>query len=90
MPTIKQECDDCRGTGLYQGFCEAKGEAVICHRCNGQGWVSHSFNTFTFRKRLKGVKTIRESRGTFIATGVGGTGDPMTYIEFEKKYPQRW
>ncbi len=86
MPDIKCECDECYGTGLYRGMCEGKGEAVVCIRCQGKGWSTIRYREFTGRRKLNGVKSIRVSRGSFIATGVGGKGDAMTYEQFEKKY----
>ena len=85
--TIKCECDSCRGTGLYQGFAEGKGEAVICLACGGQGWTTFTYTEFEGRKKKRGVTSIRHSRGGFIATGVGGVGETMSYAEFEKKIP---
>jgi hypothetical protein len=88
MPSIKIECSSCGGTGLYCGFCEAKGTAVVCQSCAGQGWQNFSYKEFTGRKRRAGVRTISISRGSFIATGVGAVaGTQMTYEEFEKKVP---
>ena len=84
---IKQVCDSCHGSGLYCGFMEPKGEAVICLSCNGRGWYFYSYEVFTHRIKKKGVKIIRVSQGSFIATGVGGIGNSMTYKEFEKRYP---
>lgn len=84
---IVQECPDCRGAGLYSGFFEPKGEAVICCGCDGQGWVKHYFRPFDGRKKKAGIKSIKKSRGSFIATGVGGVGDAMSYAQFEKLYP---
>lgn len=87
---IAQECSECHGTGLYSGMCEGKGEAVICCRCDGKGWVFHHFNTFEGRKKKRGIKTVRKSQGEFILTGMGGTGDSMTYAEFEKQFPVKF
>lgn len=84
---IIHECTDCNGTGLYSGFAEARGTAVVCLRCNGQGWETSSFRKFEGRKRRKGIKSISTSRGTFIATGVGAVGKSMTYAEFEASHP---
>lgn len=86
MAFIIQECESCNGTGLYQGFAEAKGEAVICLVCRGSGKYKRGYTPFTARKKKRGVKVIRESRGTFVATGVGPIGPSMTYKEFEEKY----
>lgn len=84
MPTIKEECPSCSGTGLYSGFAEAKGEAVICLSCNGKGWSNYKYKEFTGRKMKQGIKKITCSRGAFIATGVGAVGKSMTYEEFKQ------
>jgi hypothetical protein len=84
---VIHECTSCNGTGLYCGFAEAKGTAVICLGCNGQGWQESRFAEFTGRKKKAGVKSISRSRGGFLATGVGAVGDAMTYAEFERTRP---
>jgi hypothetical protein len=84
---VIHECVSCNGTGLYCGFAEAKGTAVICLGCKGQGWQESTFRKFDGRKRKNGVKAISKSRGSFIATGVGAVGDSMTYAEFEAAHP---
>ena len=47
-----QECDSCKGTGLYVGMGEKMGAAIICHRCKGTGEQKMEFNfqPFTGRK----------------------------------------
>lgn len=79
------ECESCNATGVYQGFCEAKGEAVECLRCKGSGEVVVSFVPFTGRKRKRGITTVRKSLGTFIATGVGGVGKVEAYNAWFKR-----
>lgn len=87
MPTIKHECDACSGTGLYRGFCEGDGQAVVCVRCEGRGWVNYTYKLFAGRKKRRGVREIRYSRGSSIATGFGGQGEPMSYAQFEQRIP---
>ena len=87
--SVKATCNSCKGTGLYQGFAEAKGEAVICVNCEGTGGITITYELFEGRKRRNGVRTIRTSLGDFLATGVGGTGATMTYGEFEAQIPDR-
>ena len=87
MVTITHECTSCGGTGLYCGFAEPKGTAVICLGCNGQGWQQSNFREFEGRRKKTGVKSISRSSGGFIATGVGATGKSMTYAEFEASHP---
>ena len=82
------QCDSCSGTGLYSGFAEPKGVAVVCAGCNGTGYQQLQVTPFTGRKKMKGIKAVMRSRGCFLATGVGPVGGTtMTYAEFEKKYP---
>lgn len=85
MKTLKQECQDCNGTGLYSGMCEPKGTAVVCLSCDGRGWLQHQYNEFIGRKKKCGIKTINYSRGAYIVTGMGAVGKSMTYAEFEEK-----
>lgn len=84
MIKIKHECESCGGTGLYCGFAEPKGTAVICLTCGGRGWVESRFKEFTGRKKRAGVKSISRSRGSLLAVAVGAVGGSMTYAEFEK------
>jgi type II secretory ATPase GspE/PulE/Tfp pilus assembly ATPase PilB-like protein len=75
--------------GLYRGFCEGPGKAVICVNCEGTGCAVLSYTPYTGRRTRRGIKEIQKSRGTFIVTGVGGVGETMTYAEFLKKIPER-
>jgi hypothetical protein len=80
--TIKAVCGSCGGSGLYQGFCEAKGHPVVCLSCNGTGCEEIQYEPFEKRRVIRGVKSVRLSRGSFIGTGVGGEGKSVTYKEF--------
>lgn len=82
MEEVKAICGSCGGTGLYQGFCETKGHPVVCLTCNGTGCQIIKYTLFTERKRIKGVKSVRLSRGNFIATGVGPVGNEVSYDDF--------
>jgi len=87
MPSIVIQCESCGGSGLYQGFAEAKDCAVVCLGCRGQGWTKYSYKEFEGRKKKRGIKYIGISRGTFVLTGVGPKPESMmTYKEFEDKY----
>jgi DnaJ-class molecular chaperone len=58
---IMVECTSCGGTGLYEGCLEEQGYPVVCTDCNGMGFQSLTFNTFTKRKidnTVKGVELI--------------------------------
>ena len=82
--TFKAVCDACDGTGVYCGFAEPEGVGVVCLNCDGTGCLLVTVELFKERKRKKGVKTVRLSRGTFIATGVGPTGNEISYKDFLK------
>lgn len=86
---VKAECSRCSGTGLYCGFAEPKGVAVVCLGCDGTGCEEYHYTPFVARKPKAGVKTVQLSRGTFIGTGVGPAGTEVTYAEFcAGKMPQ--
>lgn len=86
---IEIECKLCGATGVYRGFVEAPGEAVVCLGCNGTGCAELTYTPFVRRQSKRGIKTVRRSSGRFIGTGVGAVGDTITYKEFkEGKMPQ--
>lgn len=58
MTTIKIECPECKGTGLYRGMCEKNGAAVVCRSCKGKGYIFYSYNEFTGRKKRDDVKRV--------------------------------
>ena len=60
---VKYECPSCGGSGLYCGFMEGPGQAVVCVSCEGTGRVVDEFKPFTGRKKKHGVKTIRFGSG---------------------------
>lgn len=80
--SVRVECSSCYGTGLYQGMCEAKGEAVICLGCAGTGCEVLRYRPFVRRRGKRGIKSVRLSRGQSLAAGVGGHGPSITYAEF--------
>ena len=87
METIRTECGDCGGTGLYSGMCEGNGEAVICLGCQGTGCKEVRYKPYSGRKGKRGIRTVRQSSGRMLFR-CGGTGEIMTYSEFQSKIPQ--
>lgn len=85
MKTITIECPDCRGTGLYKGFMEGQGEAVICVRCSGSGAQELKYNEFTGRKDKAGVTKVRAGSGTILDDSRKSTW--ISYEEFKQKIP---
>lgn len=65
---MRIECSACNGTGLYSGFAEPEGVAVICSRCSGKGY-GHGTVQFTGRKRLKGIHTVWLDSGLWLRRG---------------------
>ena len=89
MEKIQIQCPACAGSGLYQGFAERKGEAVVCISCEGSGATTISYTPYAGRKQEHNVNVVRVSRGSFIGTGVGGVdGTEMTYEEFQQEVPE--
>jgi len=82
--SVKAECVACGCTGVYSGFCEPKGTAVVCLICDGTGCEVVRYTPFTGRREKRGIKTVSLSRGGFIATGVGAVGKSIPYSEFKK------
>lgn len=48
--TVRAVCERCDGTGLYQGFAEKDGCAVVCASCNGTGCTDVTYEPFLDRK----------------------------------------
>lgn len=55
--TVKCECTDCGGTGLYTGWNCHDGATSVCDTCKGTGATEISYTPFTGRKErcYKGV-----------------------------------
>lgn len=84
MVKIDTECKDCGGTGLYCGFAEPKGTAVICLGCKGSGCKKISYIPFNSRKNKYNITIVRRSKGSLIVADVGPTGGMVTYKEFQR------
>jgi hypothetical protein len=67
MNNIKAECEACGATGLYCGFAEPKGTAVVCYKCKGTGCQEIQYTPFTARKRRKDVKNVLCDGGAWFA-----------------------
>lgn len=80
--TVKMVCGACCGSGLYEGMCEPKGFPVVCLQCNGTGCAEMTYEPFVQRKVIRGVKGVSLSKGRFILSGVGSSGDVVSYQEF--------
>lgn len=76
------ECMSCGGTGLYRGFAEPKGTAVVCLYCKGTGCADIGRTPFIKRKERTDVDTVSRSRGTFILS-CGSVGRNISYERFK-------
>ncbi len=63
MASMLVECASCDGTGLYVGFTEPPGSAVVCHYCKGTGGRRSSYTLFTKRKPKRGIHTVYVDQG---------------------------
>jgi hypothetical protein len=69
-----QECQECKGTGLYVGMAERDGSAVVCVRCAGTGrfHFKHEYNEFKSRKKRKGIRwVVKVNPGIGVGEGNG-------------------
>lgn len=57
---IDVQCPACGGSGVYCGFAEGKGTAVVCNRCNGSGKYHYvyEYEEFSGRKIKEGIKRV--------------------------------
>lgn len=79
------ECDGCGGTGLYRGFMEGPGHAVVCTNCAGTGCATVRLKPFEGRKRKNGIKKVRFGSG-LIADNFGESVW-FSYKDFLEKVP---
>ena len=64
--TYECQCSACKGTGLYVGFAEKDGAAVVCHTCKGTGRLTPTVTWQDFRGKL-----IRDNVGLVLQTNPG-------------------
>jgi len=83
---MKVECKTCDGTGLYEGFAEPEGYAVICNSCEGRGWVNAAVGTpFTGRKSKHGIKFVYCDGGLWMMRQEDKPPKTITVQEFYNK-----
>ncbi len=67
-------CPSCEGTGLYIGFAENNGAAIVCHTCKGTGChhVKIEYEDFEQKVSHKTAKRVFQSNpGIGIGSGKG-------------------
>lgn len=57
------ECAECKGSGVYVGFAERDGMAVVCSKCKGTGRkdITIEYEPFTGRKKAEGVTRVLQT-----------------------------
>jgi hypothetical protein len=85
--TWEQEaaCNTCGATGLYIGFAERDGAAVVCRRCKGTGKITLrvEWEEFTGRKDTHDVSRVFQTNpGVGIGTGTNEDGDSFDLKDF--------
>lgn len=80
------ECTACGGTGLYQGFAEKDGAAVVCYICKGTGkqHVSYTFTKFEKRQTRPNVKRVYKTSGGYAISSKDVVTSSGKKIEFSK------
>ena len=58
---VKINCESCKATGIYSGYAEPEGTAVICKDCGGRGFKVATL--FNYRKTDNNIKIIKLSDG---------------------------
>ncbi len=68
-----EQCKPCGATGVYVGFAEKDGAAVVCRTCNGSGnhHVKIEYDDFDGKKIRKDIDRVYEANPG-IAIGIGG------------------
>jgi hypothetical protein len=82
MPSIQVECSSCDGSGLYCGFAEPEGTAVVCHGCGGTGATTLTYKKFTHRKKKRGVRKVMGNSPWFTRSQED-YAKTISYKEFE-------
>jgi len=79
-------CNDCKGTGLYQGFGEKDGAFVICLDCEGKGYVDIKITYDKFdelRKESKCKRVYSDGMG-YTITDQDVTSSKEQFMPFSK------
>ena len=63
--TLATQCPSCGGTGLYTGYAERDGAAVVCYKCGGAGNYRVVYIPFTGRKEHPDVKRVWKTNPGF-------------------------
>lgn len=71
---VKEKCQQCKGTGIYDGFGERDGCGVVCYNCKGTGChkYEHTYEEFEEREVNSKIKHVLETNpGISVGSGNG-------------------
>lgn len=89
MISVHIECSACRGTGLYIGFAEGDGTAVVCTRCNGTGEKILDYKPFIKRNPPPHrVKRVFQTNFGYRTTPDDPSGMPVEDWDAGKPFPK--
>ena len=76
-----QQCNLCKGTGLYVGMGERDGAAVVCHTCNGTGRrvMEVEYEEFTGLKSRHNIQLVYQGNPGFCVDGAGTVPGGVSY-----------
>ena len=86
MRELQIQCRSCNGTGLYCGFAEPKGTAVVCRNCGGSGAEIIRYEPYTGRKPRVGVSQVVADGGLWFARK--GKLETVSLSQFLQDIPQ--
>lgn len=84
------QCAACQGTGLYVGFAEQAGYAVVCSSCKGTGKVHRviEYDDYEGRQPREGVHTVLACNpGIVVGGDLDFGGQSFAAWEAGKSFP---
>lgn len=87
-----EQCRECQGTGLYLGFAERDGIAVVCRNCKGTGAsrYRHEYEEFKGRREREDVvRVLRGNPGIIVGSLHGNYSrfGGMSYFDWTRGEP---
>jgi len=73
IKAVDRVCESCQGSGLYVGFAERRGGAVVCSSCKGEGHYEETFRWTEWKEGQKRVvkRDIKRVFATNPGIGIG-------------------
>jgi hypothetical protein len=84
---VTKECPTCKGFGLLRLPDAGPYRALVCPRCDGQGWAPIRYKPFAGRHVFATVTEIQTTSGVSRTRGTVRLPDRITPEQFELEYP---